>query len=253
MLINNTKKPPRCFCCGKKLNNRLYSAMTINTLKQQIKDYIAKHGLGSPCLPLQQVRSTDEFLQHYYTKQELQAYCRTKGISPSGSKAALNHKILIFLQTGHTVLDTPQQKASNADSKSGLSLSKQVVHYKSDALTREFFKQHIPTFKGFSALVQKQIKQRLSNNENLTYQDLIIMHKAHLESKKLSALSGAAKKVAHYSCQYNQFAIDYGNDPIDKVHDLKEAWLLVRNSAGEKTYQRYTNCLKRIANFLESK
>ena len=176
--------------------------------------------------------------------------------SPQLLRACEPHKGRIenYLVTGEIVQETNSVKRSGgaeADSKTGLHLDKMVVNYKSDPVTREFFKKNIPQFKGFSAHVQKDLKERLKKGEQLDYGDLIELHKEFLRMKcqkhpKVTSL------VAHDSCQFNQFQIDYKNDKQDaKVHSLKEAWFLVRNSSGDKTYKRYRERIAEIRNILK--
>jgi hypothetical protein len=113
------------------------------------------------------------------------------------------------------------------------------VNYKSDPATRAFFTKHCEGFTGFSALVQKQIRERLANGETFTYADVIQMHEHFLANKNSAKASGQATTVAHDSCQFNQFYIDYSHDAEPKAHTANAAWMLVRETAGDKTYQRY--------------
>lgn len=217
-----------------------------------IKQYIADHQFGPQTPPLRKTLSAAVFKQHYYDKQELMDFCRSVGISTCGLKQDLNDRISLFLQTGCvTVVETPK-KSSRPDSEMGLSTSQVVVNYKSDPTTRAFFEKHIPEFTGFSALVQKQIKERLAAGEVFTYGDVIEMHQSFLRNKESAKANGTATKVAHESCQFNQFFIDYKHDPDVKVHSNMEAWILVRDSAGEKTYQRYKNRIGEIRAMLQT-
>ena len=174
------------------------------------------------------------------------AFCRNIGISTTGLKEDLNERIEWFLRTGKKTVIRPVQSTAIADSVNGLKLEKRVINYKSDLKTRAFFAGHIPQFTGFSALVQKQIKERLKNNEVFTYADAIQMHKDFLSNKNSEKKAGKAAKVAHNSCQYNQFSIDYRHDQSPKLHSMTDAWMLVRNSGGAKTYERYKDQIQEI-------
>ena len=187
-----------------------------------------------------------EFRKHYYDKKELINFCRSNGIQTVGLKEDINQRIELYLRTGKVIILAPTKISTRPDSESGLSLDKVIVNYKSDLKTRQFFEKHIPEFTGFSALVQKQIKQRLGDGEIFTYGDAIEMHKIFLKNKANDKASGQPIKVAHNSCQYNQFSIDYKGDPNPKLHTLADAWMLVRNSAGDKTYQRYSDRIEEI-------
>lgn len=206
---------------------------------EAIKLYISQHGFGEKTPPLTVTLDPDIFRQHYYDKKTLITFCRSVGILTTGLKKELNDRIDQFLKTGEIPQVSVHKKPSKADSEIGLSLSMPVIHYKSDPKTRAFFQKHIPEFTGFSAQVQKWVKERLGKNDTLTYGEIIEEHKAYLQRKKHAATQGKAANVAHDSCQYNQFQIDYAHDSETKIHTFREAWKLVRDSAGEKTYARY--------------
>jgi hypothetical protein len=184
--------------------------------------------------------SADIFCQHYYNKKDLIKFCQQVGISTYGLKKEIENRIVLYLRT--QIIEKISIKKSNmvmSDSQQGLKLDKIVVHYKSDLVTRNFFKKYIPEFTGFSAYVQRWLKKRLLNDEILTYADVIEEHKKFLEEKKRKKISGERKIVIHESCQFNQFYIDYNYCLQKKNHSAKESWYLVRNTSGEKTYERY--------------
>tara|TARA_Y100000588_G_C14268646_1_gene931201 strand:- start:1340 stop:2044 length:705 start_codon:yes stop_codon:yes gene_type:complete len=217
-----------------------------NALVEVVKAYIRNNGFGSEKVPITASLSAETFRLHYYSKIELIEFCRSIGISTSGLKNQLNERVEEFLKTGQVSLKPVKKVTTKPDSVIGLSLDKIVVNYKSDPLTRAFFEKHILDFTGFSALVQKKIKQRLACAEKFTYRDAINMHKAFLRDKKEAKTSGIATKVAHDSCQYNQFLIDYRHDETVKIHSAKDAWQLVRDSEGDKTYKRYKDRISEI-------
>jgi hypothetical protein len=215
--------------------------------KINILAYVKENGFGGFKLDTARPRlscslSLEEFRLNYYEKRELAEFCRTEGIATSGSKADLNQRIEKYLSTGEISKISDKHATTEPDSRSGLLLDKPVVNYKSDPQTRAFFQKHIPEFKGFSALVQKDLKRKLADGEKLTYRDLIQMHNEFLRFKQLNGVD----RVAHDSCQFNQFQIDYKNDHNDdvKIHSVKEAWLLVRNTPGEKTFKRYKETIQ---------
>jgi hypothetical protein len=220
--------------------------------KKAMLQFIEEHGFGNPPPPLNKSLSVDVFKQHYYDKKELMKFCRDTGISTGGLKEDLTKRVEIYLRTGKVTVVQAAKSSTTPDSESGLSLDKVVINYKSDTKTRQFFKKHLPEFTGFSALVQKQIKQRLTEGEKFTYNDVINMHKQFLQNNMKAKANGRAAKVAHKSCEYNQFSIDFKNDPSPKLHTLSAAWMLVRNSAGDKTYQRYKDRIKEIQDHLNS-
>ncbi len=215
---------------------------------KKVQEDVVEDGFGASTPTLTQDLSPDIFRKHYYHKETLVKFCREHNIPLQGLKNELSDRVEYFLRTG----EVPAIKFSNKvntppDSQLGLSLDKRVVHYKSDPVTRVFFEKHIPKFIGFSAYVQKWLKQRLANGEFFTYKDVIEEHKRFLEEKTKDKSSGTLRQVAHDSCQYNQFFMDYAHDVAEKPHSAKEAWKLVRDSAGDKTYARYKNvCCRQV-------
>lgn len=211
-----------------------------------VLQYIEEHGFGIPTPDLTRTLSAEEFKQHYYDKKELIDFCRSFGISTGGQKNDLNSRVELFLRTGQVTVVTPSKRSVKPDSATGLSLDKVVSNYKSDPVTRNFFEKNCPGFIGFSALVQKQIRERLAEGDTFTYGDAIEMHKNYLQNKFAAREAGQASRVVHDSCQYNQFTIDYNHDDQPKLHTAMEAWMLVRNTAGEKTYERYKSKIESI-------
>ena len=222
----------------------------MNTESARILAHIKENGfggfkIGAARPSLSPSLSPEDFRLNYYYKTELAEFCRAEGIPTAGSKSEMNSRIETYLLTGKIAKLFAAVKTGEPDSRNGLSLDKPVVNYKSDPATREFFKKHIPEFKGFSAFVQKDLKRRLSEGEKLQYRDLIVMHKQFLNSKHNQS---SPIRVAQDSCQLNQFQIDYKNehDNTIKVHSLKDAWRLIRNSPGEKTFKRYKETIQAI-------
>ncbi|MFA6916129.1 MAG: SAP domain-containing protein [Parachlamydiales bacterium] len=204
------------------------------------KEHLYEYDFGAapPILSLE--LSPEVFKKHYYDKKTLMQFCRKHKISTTGLKKELSDRIEHFLRTGQIpVGDHPKKLSSLRDSLLGLTLERRVVNYKSDLVTREFFIKHIPAFTGFSAYVQKWLKERLANCEVFTYGDVIEEHKRFQKEQLESKLLGKPRKVVHASCEYNQFLIDYSQDNELKPHSSIKAWKLVRNSAGAKTYTRY--------------
>lgn len=223
----------------------------MNQRMKKLREYLAKHGFGSSTPVLSAGLSPEIFRQHYYDKETLIQFCRQNNLSTQGLKNEISDRIELFLRTGEISCKKPFRKVMEPfDSQQTLTLDRRVVNYKSDPVTRAFFAKHIPGFTGFSAHVQKWLKQRLANGELFTYADVVVEHNRFLKEKSEMKLSGERKKVVHDSCQYNQFFIDYTDDPDQKPHTAIEAWQLVRNSAGDKTYKRYMEEIEKIMDLL---
>ena len=208
---------------------------------RRFHEYVRTKGFGLPVENLTISMPHDVFIQSYYKKEQLRAFCHQYGLSSAGSKHDLTKRIEYFLRTGSIKHDHRKPIKGRADSQQTIMLDTQVVNYKSDAKTRAFFENNMPDFNGFSAWVQNKIRERLVNGDIFTYADVIEMHRAFLRQKDQAKAMGKPIKVANDSCQFNQFAIDYKNDIHAKPHSLRAAWLLVRDTVGEQTYQRYQN------------
>jgi hypothetical protein len=106
-----------------------------------IQQYIEDHGFGPQTPPLSRALSADEFRQHYYDKQTLMEFCRSKGISTFGLKEELNTRIEHYLRTGIVTVVQPPKRSSRPDSETGLSLSKVVSNspYAAAIFSRNFF------------------------------------------------------------------------------------------------------------------
>ena len=213
---------------------------------RKIREYIDTHGFGPTTPALTRHLSADIFRQHYYDKSVLMEFCREIGISTIGLKNEINDRIDLYLRTKKITRIEVPKKTGTPDSEEGLRLDKIVVNYKSDPKTRAFLQKHIGDFTGFSAYVQKWLKARLANGEIFTYGDIVAEHKRFLQGKQSERVSGKRPVVAHDSCQFNQFYIDYSHDTEEMPHTAKEAWFLVRDTAGAKTYERYKEKIQQI-------
>lgn len=218
---------------------------TEKTIFPLIRQYIERHGFGEPTPELNRKLSADVFVQHYYEKTTLMDFCRRFGIGAYGGKKEITDRIERFLRTGQVINNPPPKATSVPDSELGLSLDRQVINYKSDPVTRSFFADNIPGFVSFSAYVQKWTKEKLANGEVFTYRDVIQEHKRYME-KRRQRDADEAVTVAHDSCEMNQFYIDFSRDLAPKSHQVSEAWALVRDTAGPKTYQHYKEKINEI-------
>lgn len=214
-----------------------------------IRAYTDQHGFGAKKSPLKRGLSAEHFRAHYYDKNELMDFCREIGIATTGLKEDLNQRVELFLRTGTITRTAPAPKRSGTpDSELGLSLNRVVNHYKSDPATRAFFEKYIPDFTGFKAKILKWIKEQQSANKVFTYGDIIQEYKDLASGKK----NDGNHKVAYESCEMNQFYSDYSADNAKKPHKVADAWVLVRDAAGPKTYTQYKNKIAEIAALLKN-
>jgi hypothetical protein len=174
------------------------------------------------------------FDKFYWLKKELTRFCGAHKLPSTGSKIELTKRVTTFLKTGKCPAPKKEKQKWAWDSEQApLTPKTEVIHYKSDLITRAFFEKKIgPHFK-FNADVLSWIKEKLAANQKLTYADIIA------EWKKRDAL----KKDPHYrrpipkQFQFNQFMQDWAR--ANEQGDAKAAWKLVRSLPGEATYVRY--------------
>ncbi len=210
-----------------------------------IKQRVSLKGFGESAPAVSSTLTVEQFRQHYYDKKGLVAFCRRKGIATQGLKEDLNQRIEHYLKTGTVIRKANAFKMTRLpDSQRGLLCREtRVRHYKSDPATRRFFQSQLGDFTGFSAYVQKWIKSRLANGDVFTYGDAIDEHIRYMSLKS----KGRVLSVTHDSCQYNPFFMDASRAKIKTPHTTKQAWFLVRNSAGPKTFERYLQTINHIA------
>ena len=107
-----------------------------------------------------------------------------------------------------------------------------VVHYKSDAKTREFFKSLIGPEFHFTYYVNQF---RLAN-DGLTYGDLVDKWIAERDRRRSDGYS--APIAAHG--KYNRFIRDFFADPSNRgksLGDAAAAWNAIKNSRGDQRYK----------------
>ena len=204
------------------------------------------NGFGQTRPNLTRHLEPDVFDQHYYPKTVLMSFCRLHDLPVTGNKPELSQRINQFLRDGTVINPVTKHRPCSYDSAKQLTPKTQVKHFKADSATRAFLAEHIPNFK-FSAAIQKWVRCRLANGDFFTYQDIIDQHMRRTNELKAAAKQGRIMPVTHSSCQMNAFYKDYANDKGRlKPHSHREAWILVRDSAGEKTYARYQDEITKI-------
>lgn len=92
--------------------------------------------------------SIQSFKDYYWLKEELQNFCRENGLSSTGSKFELSHRIETFLQTGE--IKKPNRKSStNKKNEQSTKLNLNTViteNHRCSQEVRTFFKTVIPKF-----------------------------------------------------------------------------------------------------------
>ncbi|NBJ68083.1 MULTISPECIES: DUF6434 domain-containing protein [Clostridia] len=177
--------------------------------------------------------SMQAFKDFYWLKEELQAFCRKNGISASGSKLEISHRVEEFLRTGK--IKKPirtTQKNSKVETKEALSLDTVIPeNHRCSQHVRAFFKTIIPNFH-FSTYIQNYFKQ----NVGKTYREAVKAWREEEERKKNSAY----KKNIAPQFEYNQFIRDFfadSNNHGKSREDAIKAWNKVKQLPGSNKYK----------------
>lgn len=172
---------------------------------------------------------SSEFESFYWEKKELIQFCKEHGIPSTGGKIDISKRISHFLNTGNIKKTQKSSFTSPPDSSKPITKNTPVVHYKNDAVTREFFQKEIGPKFGFNYYLRQFAKQQ--NNGSITYGDLVEGYKQSLLAKK---------PTIDKQFQYNQFTRDYfASEPNPTREGCLQAWKKVRSIKGETTYKHY--------------
>ncbi|GGN64913.1 DUF6434 domain-containing protein [Oceanobacillus indicireducens] len=176
--------------------------------------------------------SVQSFKDFYWLKEELQAFCRGNGLSPSGSKIEISDRIETYLLTGEIKKPARSSKTTKRrELQVELSLDTVIMeNHRCSQHVRAFFKTIIPAFH-FSTYIQNYFK----NNVGKTYRDAVNAWYEEEERKKDPSYK---KKIAP-QFEYNQFIRDFFADPKNKGKSRKkaiEAWNEIKKLPGSNKY-----------------
>ncbi|MCE3269145.1 MAG: hypothetical protein K0R49_1397 [Burkholderiales bacterium] len=182
------------------------------------------------------------FMNFYWLKQELTGFCRRSKLLTTGSKNELTIRIYQFLKTGDKEIQVSKFATSRTcDSVNGLALETQVINYRNNAITRQFFKKYIGNHFHFNSYLRKFAKEKPI--EKITYGDLINGWIAEEARKK----DPNYKITIDKQFQYNQFIQDFFIHEKGKTQqDAINAWNLVKSKPGSCTYKHYKQISRRF-------
>ncbi|WP_144558037.1 DUF6434 domain-containing protein [Shouchella miscanthi] len=182
--------------------------------------------------------SVEDFLDFYWLKEELQAFCKKIGMSASGPKIEIAERIAHYLKTGQRLrvskATSVSYRQTSQQKKFANNMSLETViepGFKCTQEHREFFKSEIGPKFHFSVGLQNFIKE----NAGKTYKDVVDHYYKMLEDKKNGKRTTISKQF-----EYNTFIRDYYDDPANKGNPLDEAiayWKEVRNQRGDNVYR----------------
>lgn len=166
------------------------------------------------------------FLNYYYLKEELIAFCKAEQLQSTGSKEELTSRIAQYLKTGEKIT---KKKVTKKDDDSHITLDTIItlpITYSENK--RAFFEEHLgPTFH-FYVPFQRWLK----NNPGKTYQEAIEAYKQIVAEKK------EKKTTIDKQFEYNTYIRDFFND--NKGKSLKEAiacWKYKKSLPGHNKYE----------------
>ncbi|MCI6006640.1 MAG: SAP domain-containing protein [Ruminococcus sp.] len=149
------------------------------------------------------------FLQFYYLKEELVAFCRENGLPTSGGKPDITRRIAHFLDTGKILPATKSRKKS-ASAISVINMDTPIEeNFVCSEKHRAFFKENIGSSFSFNVGFQKWLK----SNSGKTYKDAINAYYQILEDKK----KGKTKIDKQF--EYNTYIRDFFEDNHGKSLD----------------------------------
>lgn len=174
----------------------------------------------------------DAFLQYYYLKEELIAFCRENGLSTTGKKQDITKRIEHFLKTGEKLV-TPAVKRKNVNTNSNeLSLDSIIEeNFVCSEKHRAFFKAIIGYTFSFNVTFQKYLK----SNAGKKYSDAVNEWYKIQENKK----KNKGKSQIDSQFEYNTYIRDFFKDNSDKtLKDAIKCWKLKKGLAGHNKYDR---------------
>lgn len=174
----------------------------------------------------------NQFREYYWLKSELQLFCRSIGMSASGSKEEISTRIGHFLETG-IMLKPSRTARPKAVQPVTLSLDTIIPEgHRCSQHVRTFFQSVIPNFH-FSTFIQNYFRENIGK----TYRDAV--QAWHEEEKRKKDPS--YERVISPQFEYNRFIRDYFNDPHNTGHsrnDAIAAWNEVKSKPGSNRYSR---------------
>lgn len=186
--------------------------------------------------PLNKSIAVSDFKNFYWLKEELVAFCRAEGISPSGGKIEIAARIEHFLNTGETIFSTKTTKkkiTSNFDWKNA-SLSRETIitdNYKNGQNIRHFFEEVIGKRFSFNIIFMKWMKENIGKT----------LGDAAEEWLRIEAM----KKDKNYKSEippqleYNRyFRAFFEDNPNAKKEDAIRCWKRKKALPGTNIYER---------------
>ena len=168
------------------------------------------------------------FLNYYWLKEELSAFCRENGLSASGSKAELTARIAAFLDGREAVVTGSMRKKKGAVGEivPDSVIERDIVCSEKH---RAFFRKHIGNSFTFNVTFQKWLR----SNAGKTYGDAIEAYREIMRSKKQT------ETKIDSQFEYNAYIRDFFADNKGKtLKDAIRCWKYKKSIGGHNRYER---------------
>ena len=184
--------------------------------------------------PVASIRTGEELKNWYWLKEEIVAYARASGVSPSGGKFEIIDRVAHFLDTGERrkPSDEKPRPKNTATEWHKILLSRQTIidaGYRNNQNVRRFFKAEIG--KRFSFNIE--FMNWMKSNNGKTLGDAVD------EWLRIEALrkSGVKAEIPHHN-QFNAYVQAFFEDnPGRSMDDARHFWQLKRSLPGHNRYE----------------
>lgn len=192
--------------------------------------------------PLNDNLSAQDFQAYYWLKEELSAFCKTKGIDRSGGKLALSNRVLKFLASGCIVTSTDESKrrpVSKFDWNKEILTMETVItdNYKNSENVRSFFIRQIGPHFHFNVVFMKWAKHNIGN----TLQEAIKEWNRLYELRKDKKHKTTIESQFEYNKYMRAFLAD---NPGKSSKDAMRYWKIKSSLRGTNEYEKSDLSLK---------
>ncbi|MEL6822332.1 MAG: DUF6434 domain-containing protein [Calditrichota bacterium] len=178
--------------------------------------------------------SETDFKEFYWLKEELVAFCRSVGISTSGSKTELENRIIQFLHNGDIATPKRKKKPLSAFDWRNEPLSRETIitdSYKNNQNVRQFFTKQIGKRFRFNIAFMDWMKVNIGKNLGNAVD-------AWLDIEEQQKTRSEPKKILPH-LQYNRYIRDFLADNPDKsMQDAITYWKIKKSKRGDNLYRR---------------
>lgn len=186
--------------------------------------------------PVYTITTAVELRRWYWTKAELEAECRRRGLKIAGAKFTQLDRIAHFLDTGgrQWPSDRKPRAASKFDWHSEALTPETLItdSYRNSQNVRRYFKSQLGEQFKFNIAFMAWIKE----NVGKTLADAVTEYNRQTAAAKAP---GAQSKIAHHN-QFNQYTRDFlADNPDMGLDEVRHFWSLKRSLPSNDGRHRY--------------